>query len=181
MSIFISLKVFQGLLSLRLLRDRCWKILCQVKYLCLVLWGQRPNLLMFHTNPTTITKRRLDWGTLREVSQKWWFYLLLSLRIIFPCKWKLRKKRRKKILSLLCLNNPYRKASAPQAASIRELQQDGQQSLVSVYWEVNARWKLFFIQSLDVQLNHYICTLYYLLHMTQNICLILIRPMLFDH
>lgn len=84
-------------------------------------------------------------------------------------------------MCLLCLNNCYRKASATRAASIWALPWDCQQSMVSVYWEVNTRWKLFFIQSLDVELNHCICTLYYLLHMTQNICLILIRPMLFDH
>lgn len=69
--------------------------------------------------------------------------MVLSSVIIednFPMQMKAtKKKEEKKILSLLCLNNPYRKASATQAASIRELRQDWQQSLVSVYWEVNAR------------------------------------------
>lgn len=110
----------------------------------------------------------------RSITKIFWCSLSFCYlwRSCFPYKRKLPKKSPTQICCAWIIPIEW--------ASIRELRWDWQQSLLSAHWEVNARWKLLFIQNSDVQLNHYICTLYYLLHTTQNIRLILIRPKLFD-
>lgn len=132
--------------------------------------------VLYQSNSHNQTEIRLGHSP-RSITKKFlvFYLLLLSLKIIFPIQMKATKKKK---------NNPTQICCAwiipIEWASIRELWWDWQQSLLSAHWEVNARWKLLFIQNSDVQLNHYICTLYYLLHTTQTIRLILIRPMLFD-
>lgn len=62
---------------------------------------------MFHTNPTTITKWRLDWDTLTGVSQK--FAVVLSSSVItednFPMQMKATKEKKKKKRKII-LNLP---------------------------------------------------------------------------